>query len=153
MRGGWFASGCMMFAVACQGGGNGKEETGGSGSDDSGGGGGGQDWRASGEGYAYFLDGTLDNSVLVLDLTRCIAPKEGESYWGWLTKGGADPVSVGAIPCVNEEVAFEGEVGVDVLLDGYDTFDAYASAEESMDGTHLWHGAVDSTLLGIVQGL
>lgn len=152
-----FTLALLAVGAACNGGGgagNGKEDTGDARTEDSGGGN-ADNWRPSGSGYAWFVDGGADNSRLHLELSRCIAPVEGESYYGFLSRGGADVIALGEIPCEGEEVWFEGETGVDLLLGGYDTFQAFASAGDgdAPEGTPLWEGRIDPALLDTIAEL
>ena len=143
------------FAVGCTGASDdGKTETG-TIEDDTGGGGTGDLWRPSGSGVAYFLDGTTGNSLFHLELTRCTAPAEGEAYYGWISKGGADPVSVGEITVTNEEVYFEHDIGENAIIGGYDTFEAWATDNggTSAEGTLLWQGRVDPVIYDVIQNL
>ncbi len=151
VRVGWFAG--VMLLSGCNGDGAGKGDSGAGAADDSGGGGGGSNWRPAGEGYAYFIDGVAANSVLVVELTRCIDPEAGTAYYGWISRGGADAVALGEITCVSGEVQFAGEIGVNALELGYDTFDAWASPDGTATGTALWHGQVDPALLATVTEL
>ncbi len=148
----WLVTGFMLLG-ACNGGGSGKDDSGAGDADDSGGGGGGSNWRPAGEGYAYFSDGVDANSVLSVELTRCVEPEEGTGYYGWLSQGGSNGVALGEIACVNGEVHFAGETGVNALTAGFDTFDAWASPDGTATGTPLWHGQVDPSLLAVVTDL
>lgn len=124
--------------------------------DDTGGGGTGSLWRAAGSGTAYFADGTVDNSLFHLEMTRCTEPREGEAYYGWVSKGGLEPIGLGEITVEAEEVYFEGDIGVNAIIEGYDTFEAWAgedaaTAQES--GTELWAGRVDTVVYDVIQTL
>lgn len=138
---------------ACNGNGSGKDDSAGETSDDSGGGGGGSNWRPAGEGYAYFSDGVDDNSLVQLEMTRCIDPEAGMAYYGWMSQGGQSPVSLGEITCEAGEVHFSGDIGLNALEAGYDQFDAWQSADGTPTGTHLWTGQVDPALLATVNEL
>lgn len=148
----------LVLATGCTSGGkdrNGSGDDSGDTDDEDSGGGNAGDWRPVGGGYAWFVDGAADNSVVHLELTRCIPPLEGEAYYGFLSKGGSSPIALGELTCAGEEVRFEGESGVDALLGGYDTFDAYATAGDggAPDGTHLWTGQIDPALLAVIEEL
>jgi hypothetical protein len=124
--------------------------------DDTGGGGSGELWRPSGSGVAYFLDGTAGNSLFHLELTRCTEPAEGEAYYGWVSRGGADPIPLGEIACSNEEVYFEHDIGENAIIGGYDTFGAWATDDGGATpgtGTALWAGQVDPVVYGVIQEL
>jgi hypothetical protein len=123
--------------------------------EDTGGGGSGTLWRPAGEGTAYFLDGAEDNSLFHLELTRCNEPAEGEAYYGWVSKGGEEPISVGEIAVVSEEVTFEYDIGVNAIIQGYDTFEAWASDNggTAREGTELWTGSVNPVVYDVVQNL
>ena len=148
----------LMLLVACNGGDGGKSESAndsGNTTDTGGGGGSVDNWLPAGTGYAWFVDGTTDNSVLHLEMVQVRAPRDGEAYYGWVSKAGADPLPVGEIAVSGEELVFEGEMGTDAVLEGYDTFEAYATDNggTSPDGTLLWAGAVDPTIFGVVREL
>ena len=83
------------------------------------------------------------------------APREGEAYYGWLSAGGASPVSLGEIPVVGEDVLFDAELGFDGLLGGYDTFFAVAAPAGSptQEGEALWAGQVDPKMYAVIQEL
>lgn len=123
--------------------------------DDTGGGGSGDTWRPSGSGVAYFLDGAEDNSLFHLEMTRCTEPAEGEAYYGWVSRGGADPIAVGEIACVGEEVYFEYDIGENAIIGGYDTFEAWATDNGGTTpaGTQLWAGQVDPVIYTVIQDL
>lgn len=148
----------LLALLACSGSDKNPDNTGttGTATDDTGGGGGsGDNWLPSGTGYGWFVDGQEDNSVFHLEMAQTQAPKDGEAYYGWISKGGADPVGLGEIVVTGEDVLFEGEIGTDAILHGYDTFEAYATANggSAPDGTLLWVGAVDPTIAAIVHDL
>lgn len=147
----------LAVATACNGGGgtsNGKDDTGDTDTEDSGGGN-TDNWRPAGTGYAWFVDGETDNSKLHLEMSRCIAPPEGEAYYGFVSRGGADVVALGEITCDGEEVWFEGESGMDLLIGGHDTFQAYSSSGsgDAPEGTPLWEGRIDPALLDTIAEL
>jgi hypothetical protein len=148
----------LLGLVACSGDGDGTGEGKDSNTvtdDTGGGGGGGNTWAVSGEGYAWFVDGTEGNSVLHLELAQTRAPKDGEAYYGWVSKGGQDPIPTGEIQVSGEELIFEGELGINAVAEGYDTFDAWATTNggTAQEGTHLWTGQVDPVIYGVVQNL
>lgn len=144
----------VLVIVGCSGKDGGAVDDTGGGGDDTGGGG-GVVWRPSGEGYAYFVDGAQDNSLFRLELSRATAPDVGQAYYGWLSKGGTDAISLGEIPVAGEDVLFDAELGHDGLLEGYDTFTAVqAPAGSPTDqGTALWAGQVDPTIYDTIQSL
>lgn len=123
--------------------------------DDTGGGGSGSLWRPAGEGTAYFADGAEDNSLFHLELTRCNDPDEGEAYYGWVSRGGEEAISLGEIPVSAEEVYFEYDIGVNALTEGYDTFEAWATDNggTAREGTQLWVGEVNPVIYGVIQTL
>lgn len=146
----WMA---VALAACTEGGGAGTKDSADDG-DDSGGGGGGTTWRAGGEGIAYFLDGAQDNSLLHLELTRVPDPPEGAAYFGFVTRGGQDPLEVGEITVSGEEVYFEGEIGADAIVEGYDGFEAWANTTGTYgDGEQAWVGQVDPVVYEVIQGL
>jgi hypothetical protein len=123
--------------------------------DDTGGGGSGTLWRPAGEGMAYFLDGAEDNSLFHLEMTRCNEPREGEAYYGWVSRAGEDPITVGEIAVTNEEVIFEYDIGTNAIIGGYDTFEAWATDNggSAREGTQVWTAQVDPVIYGVVQTL
>ncbi|MDP2312817.1 MAG: hypothetical protein Q8P41_07920 [Pseudomonadota bacterium] len=123
--------------------------------DDTGGGGTGTLWRPAGEGTAYFADGAEDNSLFHLELSRCNEPREGEAYYGWVSKGGEEPIAVGEITVAGEEVYFEYDIGVNAIIQGFDTFEAWATDNggTARDGEQLWVGEVDPVVYGTIQTL
>ncbi len=123
--------------------------------DDTGGGGTGDLWRPAGSGVAYFLDGADDNSLFHLELTRCTDPAEGEAYYGWVSKGGEEAISVGEITVTNEEVYFEYDIGENAIIAGYDTFEAWATDNggTAREGRELWTGQVDPVIYDVIQNL
>jgi hypothetical protein len=143
-------------AVGCSGDGAGVKDSGDSATDDTGegGGGGGVQWRPTGSGVAYFADGTTDNSLFHLEMSRVIDPEEGTAYYGFVSKGGVDPIAVGAITPNGEEVSFEADIGENAIIEGYDTFEAWANADGTQgSGEQLWAGQVDPVIYGVVQNL
>jgi hypothetical protein len=146
----------LLLSGGCAGGDSKGTDSGSASADDTGagGGGGGDSWRPEGEGSAYFADGAADNSLFHLEMTRCIEPREGEAYYGFVSKGGADPIALGAITCADEEVAFDGDIGVNAVIEGYDTFEAWANATGVQgEGDALWTGQVDSVVYGVIRSL
>ncbi len=143
------------LSIGCNGPGGADKEDTGAGDEDTGGGGTGDLWRPAGSGVAYFLDGTVDNSLFHLELTRCTDPAEGEAYYGWVSKSGADPIAVGEITVSNEEVYFESDIGENALLAGYDTFEAWATDNggTAPEGRQLWVGQVDPIVYDVIQNL
>ena len=133
----------------------GDDTSGGDDSGDTGNGGGGNLWRPSGTGFAWFVDGEADNSVLHLEMSGCTPPEEGTAYYGWVSKGGSSPLLVGEITVTGEDLVFDGEFGQDALLEGYDSFEAWATDNggTAPEGTQLWAGSVDPTIYGVVQEL
>jgi hypothetical protein len=123
--------------------------------EDTGGGGSGTLWRPAGAGTAYFVDGVEDNSLFHLELTRANDPREGEAYYGWVSKGGEDPIALGEIPVTAEEVNFDSDIGVNALIEGYDTFEAWATDNggTAREGEKLWEGAVNPVVYGVIQTL
>lgn len=125
-----------------------------------GGGGGGDDtgetdlWRAMGAGEAYLVDGKSDNSLFTLDLENTTPPRDGEQYWGWLT-GGASDIELGAIEVTGDTVFFQGEIGLNGLLEGYDSFEAWAGPDSGAreTGDALWHGEIDPSLKSAYEDL
>lgn len=126
-----------------------------SGTDTEDSGGGGADlWRPSGEGVAFFLDGVEDNSLFHLEMTRAPEPREGEAYYGFVSKGGADPLALGQIAVAGEDVIFEADIGENAIIGGYDTFEAWANTSGTAgDGEQLWAGQVDPIIYGVIQNL
>jgi hypothetical protein len=148
---GWIAG----LAVGCTGGSaDGKDDTADT-EEDTGGGGTGDLWRASGSGVAYFLDGSGDNSLFHMELTRCTPPAEGEAYYGWVSRGGEDAIALGEITVTNEEVYFEADIGENAIIGGYDTFEAWATDNggTAREGTLLWQGQVDAVVYDVIQNL
>lgn len=143
------------MAAGCAAGGASDKDGSETGDEDTGEGGGtGTLWRPTGAGYAYFSDGMSDNSLFHLELTRCIPPKEGEEYYGFVSKGGTAPVALGAITVSGEEVVFDNDIGINALIEGYDTFEAWANVDGLQgSGEHLWTGQVDPIIYGVVQNL
>src|SRR4051812_22504206 len=82
--------------VGCTGTDKAATETDGTG-DDSGAGGSGTTWRAEGSGSAYFADGSEDDSLFHLEVSRAAPPRDGEAYYGFVSRGGADPIALGEI--------------------------------------------------------
>ena len=121
----------LIVLVACSGTGSKSESGGGDSSiatDDTGGGGGsGDKWLPAGTGFGWFVDGTTDNSVFHLEMAQTRPPKDGEAYYGWISKSGQDPIALGEIPVTGEDLIFEADLGADAVLGGYDTFEAYAT--------------------------
>jgi hypothetical protein len=125
--------------------------------DDTSSGGGGQSWYPSGQGEAWLVDGAEDNSLFRMELSYAQQSREGEGYFGWLSGDGLEEVALGPIDVQDDStVFFESDVGFNALLAGYDRFDAYAGASESLarsEGVHLWTGQVDSELKGAYEQL
>ena len=147
--------GWLVVLVACNGGGGeGKDDTSGATGDDTGGGGGtGDVWAAAGSGYAWFVDGEEDNSVLHLEVGQVRPPRDGEVYYGRVSKGGAEPIVIAEIPISTDELVFEYELGLNAVIEGYDTFEAFAGSDTSVDGAPLWAGQVDPATYDTVQRL
>lgn len=148
----------LIALLACNGSGEGKSEsddTGVTETDTGGGGGSGDKWLPAGTGYAWFVDGVENNSLFHLEMAQTRPPKDGEAYYGWISKGGVDPIALGEIPVTGEDLVFEGELGKDAVLGGYDTFEAYATDNggAAAEGTFLWGGQVDPTIVGVVNDL
>jgi hypothetical protein len=146
----------LGFASGCTGAPDDKGDPTETGLDDTGGGGTGSLWRAAGSGTAYFADGSVDNSLFHLELTRCVEPREGEAYYGWVSKAGLEPIGLGEITVDAEEVYFEGDIGVNAIIEGYDTFEAWAGADAATaqeSGTELWAGRVDTVVYDVIQTL
>lgn len=157
------ALGRLLISVAVLGlvGCTGKDGTGNGddtgGADDTGGGGGtGTLWRPAGQGTAWFLDGTADNSLFHLEMTRVNEPREGEAYYGWISVSGdaSSKISVGEIAVTGDEVVFEFDVGENAIIAGYDTFEAWASTD-GMEGSgeQLWAGQVNTVIFDVIQNL
>lgn len=153
----WLQVVLLGSLVGCQGGGESKTETDDSvPTDDTGTGGGNEDlWAATGVGHAWFVDGVADNSIFHLEMEQTRSPKEGEAYYGWVSKNGADPLPVGEIVISGESVVFEYDLEVNAVLAGYDTFEAWATSNggSAPEGTQLWKGQVDPTIYASMQNL
>ena len=124
--------------------------------DDTGGGGGsGDNWGPSGTGYGWFVDGAEDNSVFHLEMAATRAPRDGEAYYGWVTKAGEEPKPVGEIVVTGEDLIFEAELGFNAVLEGYDSFEAWATDNggTAAEGTRLWSGQVDPEIYSSIQNL
>jgi hypothetical protein len=149
--------GIGTMLAACTGDKQSSESAGGdTGSDtDHGGEGQGSVWSTKGSGQAYFVDGSEDNSVLYLEITVTMEPRSGEGYFGWLSGEGAKTVALGEITVDGTAVTFEYDIGTNGLLGGYDTFDAWAGADEdsAQSGDHLWTGRIDPDLKGAYENL
>lgn len=144
----------LCVLIGCGGGGAGDDKGTGADDEDTGGGGSADLWRASGEGTAFFLDGVEDNSLFHLEMTRAPEPREGEAYYGFVSRGGEDPVALGQIPVTGEDVIFEADIGENAVIGGYDTFEAWANATGTRgDGDPLWAGQVDPVIYGVIQNL
>jgi hypothetical protein len=154
-----FTLGCTLF-LGCTGGDVDKGDggaggDGGSSGGDDGGTGNDEHWSPSGEGIGYLVDGALDNSVFHLDIGQANYPRTDESYHGWLSVGGADPLALGEITVTATNFSFETELGLNALVAGYDTFHAFAGTGPDADstGTALWQGAIDPELKGAYEAL
>ncbi|MFZ5478866.1 MAG: hypothetical protein ACOZNI_18985 [Myxococcota bacterium] len=122
--------------------------------DDTGEGGGGSVWSAAGSGTAYFADGAEDNSLFHLELGRCEPPAEGKAYFGFVSRGGEDPIALGEIPVTGEDVIYDGETGVNAIVEGYYTFEAWHNDSGVLgEGDPLWAGEIDTTVYAVIQNL
>lgn len=146
---------CMTLIWGCTPDGDtGKGADGGSGDDTASGGGSGDDWRASGSGIAFFADGSEDNSLFRLQLNHCQPPRDGESYYGWVSKDGADQESLGEIVVNGDTVDFSSDIGTNAIIGGYNHFEAWASKDSDIGtGEMLWEGDVDTTVYSVIQRL
>jgi len=148
----------VLLGPACilgGGGGNGSDT--GAATDDTGGGGGnsGDTWRPRGKGSAYLLDGDEDHSLLRIELTSCMEPRDGEAYHGWLT-GGSTALYLGEIPVDDDIVLHEVELGLNAFEAGYTTFQAYVASEAPSapgEGELLWYGEIPTTAVEILEDL
>ena len=121
---------------------------------DSGDGGSGTMWRPAGTGTAYFVDGDEDNSLFHLEMERAVEPREGEDYYGFITRGGDDPIELDDIDVESEDFTFEADVGFNAVIEGYDGFEAWANdTGERGDGDALWVGAIDTNIYTVIQDL
>lgn len=106
-------------------------------------------WRPAGTGIGFLIDGAEANSLFHLEINNPAQPRTGQAYYGWLSGGAGAPVALGEIP-VNDAtlLVFEGEIGFNGLLEGYDTFTAYMGAGPDADttGELAWTGQIDPTL-------
>lgn len=126
----------------------------GNGDDTASGGGSGEEWRAAGSGTAFFADGSEDNSLFRLQLNRCMPAREGEGYYGWVSKDGADAESVGEIVVNGDTVDFSSDIGANAIIGGYNHFEAWASEDDEIGtGELLWQGDVDPTVYSVIQRL
>jgi hypothetical protein len=126
------------------------------GSDDTGAGGGNNEvWAPLGTGHGWFVDGASDNSVFHLEIEQTRPPKTGEAYYGWISKGGSEPISVGEIVVSGESVIFEADIGINAVTAGYDSFEAWATDNggSTQEGTLLWKGQVDPIIYASMQNL
>ncbi len=147
---GWWL---LLAGCAGDGGDDGGKDTG-STTDETTGTGSGIAWAPAGEGKAFFLDGEADNSKFHLELTRCLAPRDGESYYGFVSRAGADPIALGAIPVSSSAVLFEYELGIDASLGGYDSFEAWANDSGTAgEGELLWQGQVDPAVVAAIANI
>ncbi len=112
-------------------------------------------WAPTGSGQAYLIDGDTDNSLLHLELSDTIPPRDGEVYVGRISTAGGDAIELGEITVDGSSVVFEAELGLDGLTAGYDRFDAWATTDASTpeSGTHLWTGQIDKELRGAYEAL
>ena len=141
-----------LFLTGCDG--AAKEDSSDSADEDDTGSGGGNTWRAAGSGKAWFVDGASDGSRLHLEVSRTMPPKEGERYWGYVTRGGADVIPLGEIVVTGEDVIYDGEIGLNAIMEGYDGFAAFAGTEDVYgEGAPLWVGSVDTTVYGVIESL
>ena len=147
----------ILGLVGCTGKDGGPSADDSGGGDDTGGGGGtGSMWRPAGTGTAWFLDGTVDNSLFHLEMTRCNEPREGEAYYGWVSQGGdaSTAISLGEIEVAGDEVYFEADIGENAIIGQYDTFEAWASTDGTTEnGTQLWVGQVNPVIYDVIQTL
>lgn len=145
----------LLAMAACNGETSGKDdsETTGGGDDTGGGGGGGDNWVAAGQGFAWFVDGEEDNSVLHLEMGQVRPPKEGEIYYGRVSQAGANPIIIAEIPITTDELIFEYDLGINAVIEGYDTFEAYAGTDSSAEGAPLWRGQVSPEIYTSIQNL
>ena len=136
-----------------------KGETGTSlGQDDTGGGGGnlGDQWRARGKGQVTLLDGTRDHSLVVLEVTGTIPPREDEAYHGWLMGTGLPDLYLGELPVSEDVVLFEHDVGLNAFLVGYTRFEAWAvegTPSGPGEGDALWAGEIPTDAVDILREL
>ncbi len=124
------------------------------GEDTAGGGGTADTWKASGTGSAYFGDGSADNSMFTLQMSRAYEPRDGEAYFGFVSTGGSDWVEVGEILVNGEDVDYTYDIGSNAIIAGYSHFEAWAnSTGEVGEGDPVWAGNVDPTVFDTIQGM
>ena len=88
--------------------------------DDTGGGGGnlGDTWRARGKGNVFLLDGTEDHSLVVVEVSGTIPPREGEAYHGWLMGDDLESIYLGELAVNDDVVISETEIGLNAFQIG-----------------------------------
>jgi hypothetical protein len=146
----WLAA---VTAMGCSGEGGGGEAKP-TDTQDTAGGGGETPWKAAGAGKAYFADGDEDNSLFTLELSRVLAPADGNAYYGFLSVDGADVASLGEIIVSGEDVTFNYDLGVNGVIVGYNHFEAWHNATGVQGvGDPVWEGDVDPTVYAALQNL
>ena len=146
----WLAA---VTAIGCSGEGGGGESKP-TDTQDTAGGGGETPWKAAGEGKAYFADGDEDNSLFTLELSRVLAPAEGNAYYGFLSGDGTPAVSLGEIIVSGEDVTFNYDLGVNGVIVGYNHFEAWHNDTGSQGyGDQVWEGDVNPTVFAALQNL
>ena len=124
------------------------------GEDTAGGGGTADTWKASGTGFAYFGDGSADNSMFTLVMSRAYEPRESEAYYGFVSTGGSDWVEVGEIVVNGEDVDYTYDIGSNAIIAGYSHFEAWANSTGEVGvGDPVWAGNVDPTVFDVIQSM
>lgn len=144
-----------LFLVACTGEVAKDDNTGDSAEEDTAGGGGTADtWKASGTGYAYFGDGSADNSMFTLVMSRAYEPRDDEAYHGFVSTGADDWTSVGEIVVNGEDVDYTFDIGSNAIIAGFSHFEAWANGTGEVGvGDPVWSGNVDPTVFDVIQNM
>jgi hypothetical protein len=77
-------------------------------------------WYPTGSGRAYYLDGLISNSLLVIEMNLITPPPEGDMLVAFLMGDGLEDIYAGPLPTDGTVLSWQSEVNRDALIEGYD---------------------------------